>query len=76
MYSKDMIIEEMKRIAQRLGSKSLKQTDFEENSTIHLSTVKYYMGTWRSAIKEAGLQLEGSIVIIKKKDLIEGISLK
>lgn len=73
MYSKEMIIEEIKRVAKKLGVKSLKQKDFEENSTIPLNTVKYYMGTWREAVKDAGLKVAGSLDIVDKKELLEDL---
>jgi hypothetical protein len=55
MLSKDRIIEEIKRVAGKLGSKSLKQKDFELNSTIPINTVKYYLGPWEQALEQANL---------------------
>ncbi len=56
MYSKEQIIDEIKRIAERLGVQNLKIKEFEMNSTIPLSTLKYYMGSWKQALQEAGLE--------------------
>ncbi len=58
MYTKEQIIEEMKRIADKLGVKSLKKKDFEQHSTIPSSTFRFYMGSWERALKEAGLEPE------------------
>lgn len=60
MYSKEQIIREIKRIAEKLGVQSLKAKDFEINSTIPLSTLKYYLGSWSQALKEADLGPPGS----------------
>lgn len=57
MYTKERILEEIKRVAEELGVKSLKQKDFEINSTIPISTVKYYLGSWNQALKDADLKL-------------------
>lgn len=56
MYSKEQIINEIKRVAEKLGVQALKIKDFEMNSTIPLSTLKYYLGSWRQALQEAGLE--------------------
>jgi hypothetical protein len=55
MYSKEQIIGEIIRIAEKLEVRPLKSRDFERNSMIPLSTVKYYLGSWKQAIVEAGL---------------------
>lgn len=71
MYSKEMILEEIRRVAKNLGVGALKQKDFEEHSTIPLSTVKYYLGTWKGAIKDAGLSVSGSLDVVKREDLLK-----
>jgi hypothetical protein len=58
MYTKEQIIEEIKRIADKLGVKSLKKKDFDQHSTIPSSTFRFYMGSWERAVKEAGLEPE------------------
>jgi hypothetical protein len=55
MYSKEQIIEEMKRIAAAMGG-SLSERDFEQRSTIPLSTLRFHLGSWQRALKEAGLK--------------------
>ena len=55
MYTKQQIIEEIKKIAMKLGVKSLKCKEFSKNSKISLGSVRYYFGTWNNAVKEAGL---------------------
>ncbi|UCH94222.1 MAG: hypothetical protein JSV88_28670 [Candidatus Aminicenantes bacterium] len=55
MYSKEQIIEEIKRIAEIQGGKSLTEKDFERHSTVPLSTLRFHLGSWKRALKEAGL---------------------
>lgn len=72
MYSKEQIINEIKRIAEKLGVESLKAKDFEINSTIPLSTLKYYLGSWKQALQEAGLdskeKTDGKVKLEKGDD--------
>jgi len=56
MYSREQIIDELKRVAAKLGTTSLKEADFELNSTIPMSTVRFYLGSWHRALLEAGLE--------------------
>ncbi|MGD2091815.1 MAG: hypothetical protein PVH61_36925 [Candidatus Aminicenantes bacterium] len=55
MYSKEQIIEEMKRIAASMGG-ALSEKDFEQRSTIPISTLRFHLGSWQRALKEAGLK--------------------
>jgi hypothetical protein len=55
MYSKERIIEEMKRIAASMGG-ALSEKDFEQRSTIPLTTLRFHLGSWQRALKEAGLK--------------------
>lgn len=55
MYTREQIIEEIKRIAAKMGVVSLTQEEFEFNSMIPMSTVRYYLGNWKQALLEAGL---------------------
>jgi hypothetical protein len=55
MFSKERIIEEMKRIAAELGG-DLSERDFEQRSTIPLTTLRFHLGSWQRALKEAGLK--------------------
>jgi len=65
MYSKERILEEIKKIAKELGITSLKQKDFEMHSTIPITTVKYYLGSWNQALKDADLK----VTVEKESDL-------
>ena len=56
MYTKERIIEEIRRVAKKLGTKTLKRKDFEAYSTIPTHTLGYYLGSWSDAVKEAGLE--------------------
>lgn len=66
MYSKKEIIEEIKRVAAKLDVKSLKEKDFGQNSMIPFTTIKYYLGSWKNALKESGL---GPVMKYEKSDL-------
>jgi hypothetical protein len=66
MYSKEEIINEIKRIAENLGTQTLKIKDFEMNSTIPLSTLKYYLGSWKQALQEAGLEAKDIVQVQQK----------
>lgn len=56
MFSREQIIEEIKRVAQELGTSSLSQREFELNSTVPISSLRFYLGSWARASQEAGLQ--------------------
>ena len=69
MYTREQIIEEIKRIAKEIGAKSLREEEFERHSTIPLSTVRFHIGSWNRALQDAGLELPGkSIDKTGKKD--------
>lgn len=55
MFSKEQIIEEMRRIAAGLGG-TLNEKEFEHRSTIPLTTLRFHLGSWQRAMKEAGLK--------------------
>jgi len=60
MYTKEQILDEIKRVAESMGVTSLKQEDFLKNSTLPMSTLKFYLGSWKQAVEEAGLRaIEG-----------------
>jgi hypothetical protein len=67
MYTKNQIIEEMRRVAANLAKKSLTRKDFGKHSKISASSVRYHFGTWNDAIKEAGLIPVDTIEIIRPK---------
>ena len=56
MYTKEMIIEEIKSIGQKLNKRSLRKIDFAQNSDISISTVRYHFGQWNNALIAAGLE--------------------
>lgn len=55
VYTKEQIIEELKRVAGESGGTSLSQDDFELKSTIPKSTLRFHLGSWERALQEAGL---------------------
>src|SRR3990172_2184636 len=81
-YDKDKIISEIKRIAMKLGKKSLSISEFKKYSNISRHTVCYYFISWNEAVKEAGLEpidpieklkLTHSKNIIPEEDLLKDL---
>jgi hypothetical protein len=66
MYSKEQIIQEMKRIAATMGG-TLSERDFEQHSTVPLTTLRFHLGSWQRALKEAGLTFVEKTPEIKSK---------
>ncbi len=71
MYSKQQIIEEVRKVANILGVRSLKIREFAKHSKISTNVVSYHFGSWNNAIKEAGLIPIKPIEIISKRELID-----
>lgn len=61
MYSKAEIIQEIKRVAEKLGTKTLKRKEFEQNTTIPPNTLRFYFTSWSQVLKEAELDTPGEI---------------
>jgi hypothetical protein len=55
MFTKERIIQEIQRVAKKLDGKVLTQNQFELNSTIPIETLKYHLGSWEQALKQAEL---------------------
>ena len=71
MYSKEEIIREIRKVAEHLNVKHLKQQDFILNSTVPINTVKYHLGTWVEAVKAAGLESYRNYDPIENPDLVQ-----
>jgi hypothetical protein len=71
MYTKEQIIEEIKRVAANMGVKTLQRKEFEQNTMIPPTTVRYYLSSWNQALKEAGLE-PGDSGVFKRGQLPEG----
>jgi hypothetical protein len=54
-YSKEEVINEIKRVAELLNVNSLKRENFNKYLTISSSTVENKFGSWNEAILKAGL---------------------
>lgn len=54
MYTREQIIREIKRIADLKGG-NIRQEDFELHSTIPMTTLRFHLGSWLKAVKEAGI---------------------
>jgi hypothetical protein len=52
---RQQIIAELKRVAELLGTNSVTQREFSQNSNVKVSTVKNAFGSWNRAIDTAGL---------------------
>jgi len=70
MYSKEQILEEIKRIALICGTKSLKQNQFRKHSRISTSAVRYHFGSWNTAVTQAGLSPIDPVEMIRNKETI------
>jgi hypothetical protein len=68
MYTKEEILAEIKRVAEKLGVRTLKREEFEQNTTIPNDTLAFYLGSWDRALKEAGLVPETAADIIIKRE--------
>jgi hypothetical protein len=53
MYTKEQIIDEIKRITEKLGVTALKERDFKKHSGISINTVKEHFDSWNDAVEEA-----------------------
>ncbi len=73
MYNKRQIIEEIRRVAELLGTKSLKKKDFLKNTMIPLSTINFYISSWNEVLSEAGLEDGQAKSNIKTKDLLNDL---
>ncbi|MCP4218094.1 MAG: hypothetical protein GY765_25855, partial [bacterium] len=55
MYNKEEIVEEIKRVANQMDVKTLTEKEFQQNSMVPMTTVRFYMGPWNRALEAAGL---------------------
>ncbi len=65
---KDEITAEIRRIAENLGKDYITEREFNANSKMGISLVKYNFGSWNRAIEAAGLNL--NIGFIPEKETI------
>jgi hypothetical protein len=52
---KQTIIDELRRVAAKLGTTTVTRRNFTEHGQISYSTVRYYFRSWRQALESAGL---------------------
>lgn len=57
-YSKQEIINELKRVSEILGKDTFSGEEFDKISTISKSTVRKNFHSWNNALKEAGLKIK------------------
>ncbi len=55
MDKREKIVAEIRRVAESLKTSELSQRQFRENSRLSLSNIRYTFGSWREALKCAGL---------------------
>ncbi|MCU0351104.1 MAG: HNH endonuclease [Flavobacterium sp.] len=56
-FDNNELIDELKRVAKKINSKSLSQQKFNENSEISASVISKRFGNWSLALKEADLEI-------------------
>jgi len=56
MDKREKIIAEIRRVAEFLKTPELSQRQFRENSRVPLSNIRYAFGSWKEALKSAGLK--------------------
>ena len=74
-YTKEQIISEIKAIADRLGTKSLKQCEWTEHSSISLGAVRNHFGNWNKAVMDAGLNTTNTSQVTKDAQTISNSDL-
>lgn len=55
MYSNDDILQELRRVAAKLGRKSVPRSEFRRHSKVSVNTVVDHFGSWNAAVEAAGL---------------------
>lgn len=55
MFSDDEILNEIKRVAAKLGRKSLSQSEFNRHANLCGDTAVKHFGSWNAAVESAGL---------------------
>jgi len=55
-YSRASIIAELQRVAGIITHKFITTTEFEQHARIHVRTLWKYFGSWRNALRQAGLE--------------------
>jgi hypothetical protein len=78
-HSKEKIIIEIKRVAQKLNTKKLTKKEFIRNSGISLSVIRYYFENWNAALIAAGLEImtdeEKSLKIQERQTIDDNVLL-
>jgi hypothetical protein len=55
-YSRDSLLDDLKRVAQLLGQVEFSQAAFREHSRVSPSTISRFFGSWNQGIEAAGLR--------------------
>jgi len=71
MVTREQIIAEIKRVAELLEKDTLRLKEFELNSTIPTTTLRYFLGSWENALKEAGLKSDDADETSRDKEDVD-----
>jgi predicted restriction endonuclease len=55
MVCKDELLEDLRRVSQKLGSDIIKRADYEEHGKYSYTTFRNHFGSWKVALEIAGL---------------------
>jgi hypothetical protein len=55
MYTDEQIIEEIRRVAEKLGTRSISAAQFNQHAQLSDSTARLHFGSWNAAVEAAGL---------------------
>jgi len=68
MYTDEQILQEIRRVASKLGKKSLSFAEFKKHGKISVMTARNHFVTWNKAIEKAGLiPIDGILKVSTKK---------
>lgn len=66
-YTDESIVAELRRVAGLVGKPKLSTREFTQHSRIGLNTVRRHLGSWRDALRAAGLQELFNEVTVTRK---------
>ena len=55
MYTDDQILEEIRRVAAKVGTRSISAAQFSQHAQLSDSTARLHFGSWNAAVEAAGL---------------------
>jgi len=70
MYTDEQILQEIRRVASKLGKKSLSFAEFKKHGRISVGTVRSHFMSWNKAVEKAGLVPIDHIVKVSSGNII------